>query len=448
MNGMRELVRKAAATAKDFDEFLSTPVLPGKLQRLETLVFGDRESRAEDRLFAGLTIGDLVYDVLRVDPTVIEAVDFAHREELADVFSFAFFAKRRVLEGTADEVAGRLARIRGYVAERVVAQELQSQGYEVDFPDDPTEEAVDIYVDGQPFQVKCTLNPELVEKHLEENPDIPVFVNRELAQHFEDNEMVIPMSALSFKDVDEVTSESIEAGGEVLDFEIPSIALAIAIGKNALALFRKQTDVLHAVQNILFDTALRSAGGYALSKAFALMGVVLGPAGSVVGGLLGSIIGAAKGKQISSWVKDTVLCAHERNQVVRATQDLLLSAIQPAEVSRGLLESKADKLETLLKGKNKGTTALWEKFRWRLEQELAYKSKKIKELKDGIKDPLSYDGQKRNFLEAVSNSVTLISQAGVYPSLLREELNRLKHALKELENAKARFLLTRRREGT
>ena len=46
----------------------------------------------ETPIYAALTFGDLLYDWVRIDPRVVDALDFVHVADLADVFSFARYA--------------------------------------------------------------------------------------------------------------------------------------------------------------------------------------------------------------------------------------------------------------------------------------------------------------------------------------------------------------------
>ena len=141
-----------------------------------------REQRAasvlssETQAAMGITFGDLIYDIVRIDPTIVEAADFARAADLSEIPSFVHFADR-LSELPASTFDGNISQIQGYVAEHLVAQSLRSQGVEVEFPKSSSQAGYDLIVNGTQFQVKCLSSPSGVNEHLVKYPDIPVFVN-------------------------------------------------------------------------------------------------------------------------------------------------------------------------------------------------------------------------------------------------------------------------------
>jgi hypothetical protein len=169
-------------------------------------------------------------------------LDFARAEDLGNIFKFSVYADRlEDLPGTTFD--GNINNLKGYVAERFVAQELQSEGMEVEFPQDSNQEGFDLLINGDPFQVKCLASKSLVFEHLEKNPNIPVFVNEEIFESLEGDPRVYSVNGLSNESVEAATRETMNRGDEVLDYEIPLIALGVAIGKNALSIIRGRTDL-------------------------------------------------------------------------------------------------------------------------------------------------------------------------------------------------------------
>ena len=78
----------------------------------------------ETKAYAALTFGDLLYDWVRIDPRVVDAVDFVHVAELGDIFNFAGYADR--LQALGDAARGNVTQLQGYVAERMVAGMLRA----------------------------------------------------------------------------------------------------------------------------------------------------------------------------------------------------------------------------------------------------------------------------------------------------------------------------------
>ena len=52
------------------------------------------EGTKEDFAYAGITSGDFLYDYIRIDPVVVEGIDFARTDDLHNFLSFAHFAKQ------------------------------------------------------------------------------------------------------------------------------------------------------------------------------------------------------------------------------------------------------------------------------------------------------------------------------------------------------------------
>jgi hypothetical protein len=134
----------------------------------------------DDLAFAGLTLGEFLYDYIRIDPTVVKGVAFARAADVDGVLSFARFAETKAdLSGVS--LDGLHAQLQGYVAEHLVAHHLIAHGHDVWFPRVANNAGWDLMVDGRPFQVKCIADPSAVLEHMHRYPKIPVIVNGEMA---------------------------------------------------------------------------------------------------------------------------------------------------------------------------------------------------------------------------------------------------------------------------
>jgi hypothetical protein len=152
---------------------------PKSNNKLQTMLFGTREQMKQTGVISGISAGEFIYDYVMINPTVVEGLDFARTEDLSSLFSLSQFAS-----GIDTSVlSGDMAQIQGYVAEQMLAVELQAKGYDVEFPETSNNPGWDILIDGQPFQVKNLADPAGVNEHLERYPDIPVYVNEELATY-------------------------------------------------------------------------------------------------------------------------------------------------------------------------------------------------------------------------------------------------------------------------
>jgi hypothetical protein len=253
-----ERIKEATSISNNPSEILNEPLNPSKPEEKLLSILSSSDENKADMSYAGLTLGDLIYDTMRLDPRVVEGIDFAKTEDLGGLFQLKFAANYDILN---DIPQGEFTRLKGYVGERFVEQQLQSEGMEVEFPPDPNQAGYDLLVNGDEFQVKCVADISSVSNHFEKYPDIPVFINEEISESLVDVPNVYPVNGFSLEAVENSTRETIEAGGEVLDYEIPLIALSVAIGKNAYSFLRGKTDLKHGAINVAYDAVGGVAGG-------------------------------------------------------------------------------------------------------------------------------------------------------------------------------------------
>jgi hypothetical protein len=257
---------------------------------------------AEFALGTGLTIGDIAFAAASIDPRVVAAVDFA-RTDVHGFWSFLFWAGQG-----ADLPEGELTRLTGYVAERVVAIMLAEKGHNVEFPDVPNNPGIDLFVDGQPLQVKCVSSLHELRKHFALYPDIPVYVNYELyldakrsGADWEDDICSDP--EFTKAQVEKIFEDSRQSSLDLIDLDIFHEAIgAPLIRCLALALGGRV-----AVEDVPFEVALRmiTSGSAAFAGGLAgqLTGLALfGPAGAIVFGKLGALAALAAGPALRKMV--------------------------------------------------------------------------------------------------------------------------------------------------
>ena len=388
-------------------------------------------------VYAGLTVADLLYDVARVDPLVLQASDFSSAADLSDPIRFGAFASR--VAGL-DEAAraGHLAHLEGYVAERLFAQSLQSQGFEVEFPTSANQPGFDLFVGGVPHQVKNVESPSAVYAHLNLYPDIPVIVNSELAEEFSGNPDVFSVP-LSHMQVMQETRASLNSGIEIRDLEIPAIAVAVGLGRAALAVVRKQSDFRAAVPAALADTAGMAAGGWLGSTALSFAGLALGPYGAVVGGVLGSVLGARQGMVATRRLKRRAFCAGEEAAVDRTYRDLMLRTAELTSAKRTEIERKGEIMESHLVHKGSVGTEVWKRFRVRLDDELRYYRNRV-ERTAGLASNFRGADKSAEPLACAERALTEVMRCGLPEAALRQELRAARNASESLRLAYARAL--------
>jgi hypothetical protein len=104
---MKALDRPAVEESGSLDRVLKRALFPGA-------------ESSQTAAIAGLTIGDLLYQVAVIDPKVVQAADFSRAEDLSALPDFAAFAERLSSLG-GKSLVGADAHLQGYVAERWIS---------------------------------------------------------------------------------------------------------------------------------------------------------------------------------------------------------------------------------------------------------------------------------------------------------------------------------------
>jgi hypothetical protein len=423
----------------DFAIALRQPIRRTEAQgrALESMMLGPKlsEGAAEDLAYAGITLGDFLYDYIRIDPLVVEGIDFARSDDLHNLLSFAHFAEQhRELTGSA--LAGSISNLQGYVAERAVAQHLEAAGHDVSFPDLSNQEGYDVLVDGHPFQVKCLLDADGVHEHLGRF-DYPVIVNSELADQVGHLNNVYVDAALHHDAIVDATKDTLHHGAELTDFEIPWISLAVSSMSPGYRLFRRETDLPGFATAVATNTAGRALFSLAGSKGAALAGLALfGPAGAVFGGVVGAILGAGVGRRVAAAARG-VFTVGEAEKLKRARTELIECAIEASRPKRTAWDEKRQQLESALGGPAAGCKEL-HRFVSRVHRaEMCYMQARVSDL-----EHLVADGDELDACDAALQSLVMVKRAGIHQHFVQGEIQRLLRALEGLMEARKRWLVS------
>jgi uncharacterized membrane protein len=318
--------------------------------RLQTMLFGPPDQMKQTGAVTAISVGEFIYDYVMINPAVVQGLDFARSEDFSSLFTLSQFA------GTIDTgtLTGDMAQLQGYVAEQMIAAELQAKGHDVEFPETSNNLGWDILVDGQPFQVKNLADPAGVREHLEKYPDIPVYVNEELAPYFEGNPLVY-VSSISREEVLEATSTTISHADDLLDFEIPWIAAGVSSIYNIKRVWTDDVSINQAVFNVVSDTTSRVVLGALGQKATIVVGtMIFGPAGGVVGAMVGTYAGVSQAGRLSAGIKRAFSKKQEaelneamvgliRKVIEQIDEKLLIKEKKLGDFIRNLLGSEANK---------------------------------------------------------------------------------------------------------
>ncbi|MFA9560350.1 hypothetical protein ACERII_23815 [Evansella sp. AB-rgal1] len=408
---------------KRYKDALHQPIEPpkSKEEKLSHFLFGNNSERTTTFTVATLSIGDFLYDYIRIDPTVIEAVDFARSDNIDSIFSFSEFSV-----GMDVDSVGDISQLQGYVAEKMLAMELTAKGHEVEFPEESNEPGWDILVDGEKFQVKNLSDPSGVYEHLNKYPEYPVYVNADLGETFAGNPNVFIAENIHHEEIVSLTKEQLILGQELQDFEIPLLTLLVSSAINVKGLMKKESDIKNTVTNIITDTASRSLGGYVGQYGGSLAGGVLfGPAGVIVIGGAGAFLGMAQGGKLAGVIKR--IAASDNLYRFRRDLTMLIDTVL-VEIPKKLERRQQQWLST----KEKLFVAnapieLIESFEAKYQDDKKYLENKNLELQR-----LRVDINNRDYQDSYRESLTQILQTGVHPSKYQKELKACNSSLEEL----------------
>jgi hypothetical protein len=391
-------------------------------------------------LFAGMTVGDFIYDILRINPLVLDAVEFARADDITNIFDFSYFARDIQNLGEA-AYTGNLAQISGYVAEQWTGHQLQSLGMEIEFPDVPNQEGFDILVNGDPFQIKCLDSQSGVLEHLERYPDIPVLVNEDLVDKLQDIDNVYPVPGLDHDHIIYLTKKSLIAGSDIYDFKIPWITLIVVSQRNISALLRGRTNLITCLKNIPIETGSGVICSKIGAKVISIVSYSLfGPAGGVIGGLCGSILGYRQGKKLSTKIKSQ-FNKNKEMCLEKSLKDLLIGASNELTKNIDILERKKDDMKRSLEGRGKTKSSLWDRIKWRIDQELDYRRNNMYQIDKAVNNPRILDESGNDILSAAAEGCILVAQSGIHPHSLKEEYISVGSAVDNLKNSRDKLLL-------
>lgn len=410
-----------------YKEALQEPLYPLKTQQtqspMQSFLFGNTEELKASLGIGIITTGEFLYDYLRLDPLVMKGIDFSRAEDLSSLFTFSEFADSVNIQLN----TGDIAQMQGYVAERMIASELQAKGYDVEFPETSNQAGYDLLVDGAPFQVKNLLSPAGVKEHLEKYPDIPVYVNEELADYFENHPMVYA-THVQHADVLQATKDSLMAAKDLTDFEIPYISLLVSTISQTKKLIFDEASLGQAVFNVLSDTSSKvvmgTIGQHTVSAACLFL---FGPAGGLIGSGVGAILGASQGWRLSMKLKST-LAKKEEAALIHAIEALNEQVC--TQVDRKI-NYKHTRLGQILQGldhrNSEAGHVIADDMKKRVNEGIIYAQNKKLELRMLVEDVRIGE---QPVLKAMEPLLVKIAQTGVHPPHYQQDLRTVTDLMK------------------
>lgn len=285
-----------------------------------------------DQLAVGvLSLADMLYHALAIDPKLLMAADFSRKLDIGDPMDFAANIGVFLSEGARNN-------LRGYTAEQIVLARFIEEGHAVDLPEASNTAGYDLLIDGAPVQVKCGMSLSNLTEHFEKYPDIPVVANSELAELAgqlapEHQALVSSFDGIDLLAVQETLDGAVAGGLGLAEVEVPVFAMLVGAGRGALLAWKGEIPVEDLPPWLVVDLTIRgalAAGGKVAGGYLGLL--VIGPAGGVIlAPLLGVAASAGAGK---TWTLAEQILFREWHASVMGHADVLHEAVRNALTRR------------------------------------------------------------------------------------------------------------------
>ena len=445
-----------------------------KLTKLEKYLSKKISTNRKDTAgVVGLSIGDLIYDMARIDPMYIKGAQFARpKTDLNSILKIG----RQNLKDISEKGQSYFDRLHdvnytGGVHEFVTDQYMLKTlgGVEIEIPKNMNQEGWDRIYNGQKWQIKFGSVDNVREAR--EKAEYPVATDIETAALYrekypEDAFFVLGTTPRSL--TENIIADSSAASMEIYEddelfdtgfSEFFGIASIVSVFKNVGYMNDKRTDLYSGIQNVIVDTAGRGTLMLGGAKAG---GLVLGPLGALIGIGFGAIISRDWIDKFKIWA----FCEEERDHLKNAIEVYLEAAIENINNNLYTFKEKRAQIKslnsdnffnTILKiFRNKEETKrktipneLCEYIVGRMNGELEMKEDVLDLLYSIQRDKEEEEeGSKYRFLDekfkdlsdtklpALANElIKTIAGAGVQPQLLPEEGNYLIGAVDDFVDA-------------
>ena len=409
----------------------------------------------EEGAYAGLSVGDLFYDYLRVDPEVVKTLDIIHpNDDLQNPIAVGWYKKKKMdffqenSENPDKAWQGHENRDFGYSGERYFGQQFQNQSSEVTFPDSLNNPGYDLKVNGIEIQSKVG-SSRLIDEHFkkyppEEHPDRLVVANSEAAKdyisrHPENADKIIDGGPL--EPIKDQYFDSSNLAQEIFHdedfFSVPiaesiSIGLLIAAGKNTYKLMQNKKTFSEALIDTGIDAASRAGSiGLSASAGSIIIGALSGgPYGYIAGKFVGGVLGLYPGRKVSTIIKHSIRCKDEQINLEEAIKDYLKKLASISIANNKIFENKHERLDKYLSNRNKITSEVWEYIKLKIEDEKKYKDSINRKIDRSINDVHDLN-QKAEYLSSLVNeAIFLGNKIGIGPIFLKNESKKLIEASK------------------
>lgn len=370
-----------------------------------------KEEKENAAALSALAVGDVLFSAASIDPTVVNATDFAYVADISSRFDFANLATA-MMDKVPASALGEAARLKGYVAEFYVASQLAAEGHAVSFPDSASQPGWDLLVDGKEFQVKFRENLEGIEEALEKY-NFPIIANTELMGQIPQDHVdkVFFVDGISNELVTAITNSSVAAGVDMIDGNLPLVALGISTFRGVKQFYAGNLTSSQAAEQILLDGVVRvglfTTGGVVGAGAGFLL---FGPAGAWVLGAGMPVLAQAGTGTVVTKIKE-----HAKFPLYEQWAESVHDKID--DFHKELLRASRQKRRQLqLKLNQTAETQTGMYVRWRLEDQFRFALENEKQL--SRLDRSTLDSPELRFKQ----TVLWISRCVIHPALYQSKM--------------------------
>ena len=329
--------------------------------------------KAETSGAAALSIGDLIYDMARIDPTYVKGAQFQRPNTDIDT---KFKIGKQNIEDTEAVRPGKALQgedysehlhevnYRGGVQEFLTDRWMLERNVEIEMPNKMNQPGWDRIYNGEKWQIKGGGVADVREARTE-HPEYKVATTTETAAAYQEQypaDANAVLGTYSKSVTDNILAEGKEASMEIhendelFESNVPEflgIVSIVSVIKNISYYNQKKTDFGTAIHNVAGDTLLKGGAMWAGAAA----GSLLGPIGSVVGGIAGLIMS-------KSYIDDLKLEVFAEKETKKVQEDLdnyISGAIKILNKNLKVFWKKRKKIESL--SSNSSFFKLYQYFR-------------------------------------------------------------------------------------
>lgn len=265
---------------------------------------------------ASLVVGEYLWQIYTIDPSLIKAIDFSSTQNLDSAYAVSNYLMINMLEHDDHAYIGFRNRLIGYLGEQKVAEVLQQQGTDALWASTSNQEIWDLQIDDQLINVKTVLDVNSIKGVALAHPDVIYLVPEDTYKNVGIGN-IQPLDGFNYQEVNnqlDYTSNQID-GTNAFD----AFSTHLPLGSSLMALQERQQlinaggDKKAINKNILIDFTTKISGSLTMAKVGGLVGIGLGSlvfmpvAGSIIGAAIGAFWGAKKGKMFGKKIKEIEL---------------------------------------------------------------------------------------------------------------------------------------------